>query len=129
MMSALTRAYALAALLAFAACTTPLKPHRAEPADLGAAASEADIVSAMARPGVVTFEKMTVADWHFPNTTRPPGTTEWNIRQLDAQIYFYAIRHPRFGLYLIDAGMPADYESHMGLLLRRTMHQDYDFHL
>lgn len=129
MIRPLWRTLALAALTVLAACATPLSTHRATPADLGTPASEQDIVAAMAQPGVITFEKIVAADWRFANTTRAPGETEWSIRQLDAQIYFYAIRHPRFGLYLIDAGMPADYETHMGPILRRVVRNDYDFQL
>jgi glyoxylase-like metal-dependent hydrolase (beta-lactamase superfamily II) len=127
MKNSLWRALALTAVLGLSACATPLSTRRTEPADLGSAATETDIVAAMNRPGVIQFEKIVSADWHFANTTRPPGATEWSVRQLDAQIYFYAIRHPRFGLYLIDAGMPADYEAHMGPILRRVMRNDYGF--
>jgi len=123
------RTLALAAFAALTACATPLSTRRADPADLGAPAHEANIVAAMQQPGIVSFEKILVADWHFPNTTRAPGTSEWSIRELDAQIYFYAIRHPRFGLYLIDAGMPADYEAHMGPILRNVVRNDYAFQL
>lgn len=129
MSSILWRALTLACALGLSACTTALSTHRAEPSDLGAPTNEAAIVAAMTQPGVVTFEKLVIADWHFANTTRTPGATDWTIRQLDAQIYAYAIRHPRFGLYLIDAGMPADYEAHMGPILRRVVRDDYAFNL
>lgn len=123
--------YAVAALALFAlsACTTPLSTHPVTPSTLGAPVSEASMLASLALPGVVEFEKVTVADWRFANTTHPPGESAWTTRELDAQIYFYAIRHPRFGLYLIDAGMPTDYEAHMGPLLRRVIRNDYAFHL
>ncbi|HVK80629.1 MAG TPA: hypothetical protein VM915_08440, partial [Verrucomicrobiae bacterium] len=123
------RALMLAPLIALAACATPLSTRRAQPAELGQVATETDVVAAMTRPGIVSFEKVVVADWRFANTTRAPGASDWHIRQLDAQIYFYAIRHPRFGLYLIDGGMPADYEAHMGPLLRRVVRNDYGLQL
>jgi N-acyl homoserine lactone hydrolase len=125
----LHRLIVIACALALSACSTRLSTHRVTPSDLGAPATEARIVESMAQPGLVTFEKIVAADWHFPNTTRPPGAAEWQIRQLDAQIYFYAIRHPRFGLYFIDAGMPADYEAHMGPILRGVVRNDYGFQL
>lgn len=123
------RVFALALLLTLSACATPLSNYPATPADLGRAASASDVAAAMMRPGVVEFEKLIAADWHFPNTIRAPGASEWSSRELDARIYFYAIRHPRFGLYLIDAGMPADYEAHLGSLLRGVVRNDYDFNL
>lgn len=125
----LRRMLALAALTALTACATPLSTHRAQPADLGAPVSAQDMIAAMSQPGVVTFEKIVVADWRFANTTRAPGASEWRVRQLDAQIYFYAVRHPHFGLYLIDAGMPADYEAHMGPILRRVVRNEYGLRL
>lgn len=115
----------LAATLTLSACATPLSTHPTAPADLGAPVSEAALLQSLAQPGIVTFEKIVAADWHFPNTTHAPDASAWQIRELDAQIYFYAIRHPRFGLYLIDAGMPADYETHMGPILRRVVRNDY----
>lgn len=115
--------------LSLAACAAPLSRHRAQPADIGAPAAESAIIENMSRPGAIAFEKVTAADWHFPNTTHAPGASRWNVRQLDAQIYFYAIRHPRFGLYLIDAGMPANYEAKMGPLLRNVLRNDYGFQL
>lgn len=129
MPSSFWRAFALTTLLALSACATPLSTRRTEPANLGSAATETDIVASMNRPGVIQFEKVVAADWRFANTIRAPGATEWTTRQLDAQIYFYAIRHPSFGLYLIDGGMPADYEAHMGPLLRRVVRNDYGFRL
>jgi len=115
---------------AAAGCATPLSTHGVERADLGRRpASRAAVIEAMSRPGVIDFEKVVVADWHFPNTTRPPGSAEWSVRELEAQVYFYAIRHPHFGLYLIDAGMPADYQAHMGPILRRVVREDYAFTL
>lgn len=123
------RTMMLAAALSLTACATPLSTHPSTLADLGAPATEANIVAAMSQPGSVAFEKIVAADWHFPNTIRAPGANEWTVRQLDAQIYFYAIRHPRFGLYLVDAGMPADYEAHMGPMLRRVVRGDYELRL
>jgi len=117
---------AFAALLALSACASRLSTTRTTPADLGAPVSEAQMLLALARPSAVTFEKVTVADWHFPNSTRRPGAADWSIRELDAQIYFYAIRHPTRGLYLIDAGMPADYEAYMGPILRGVVRNDYE---
>lgn len=117
------------AALSLTACAVPLSRHPVSEAALGAPATQAAVIESMSRPGVVSFEKVIVADWHFPNTTRPPGAAEWSIRQLDAQIYFYAIRHPQHGLYFIDAGMPGDYEAHMGPILRRVVRNDYGFTL
>lgn len=119
----------LLSVLILSACATRLSTHPVEPANLGAPTTQASMIEAMNRPGVVTFEKIVAADWRFPNTTRAPGATEWSARQLDAQIYFYAIRHPQRGLYLIDAGMPLDYEAHMGPILRGVVRDDYGLHL
>lgn len=123
------RAILVCCALLLSSCASRLSTHPVAPANLGAPATESAIVEAMARPGAVAFEKIVAADWHFPNTTRAPGTSEWHIRDLDAQIYFYAIRHPTRGLYLIDAGMPADHEAHMGPILRGVVRNDYGYQL
>jgi N-acyl homoserine lactone hydrolase len=123
------QAFAAICVLTLAACSTPLSTHRVQPADLGAPATQAALLESATRRGIAAFETIVAADWHFPNTTRAPGTAEWSIRQLDAQIYFYAIRHPRFGLHFIDAGMPRDYEAHMGPILRGVVRDDYGFTL
>lgn len=111
------------------ACAARLSNHAMTASDLGAPVSEAVMLESLARPGIVEFEAATIADWHFPNTIREPGAAEWRIRQLDAQIYFYAIIHPRFGFYLIDAGMPANYENYFGPILRRVVRNDYELSL
>ncbi len=120
---------AICAALALSACASRLNTHPVAPSNLGAPIAEAAVIESISRPGVVSFEKIVAADWHFPNTTRPPGTSEWRIRELDAQIYFYPIRHPRFGLYFIDAGMPDDYAPYMGPIVRGVMHDDYGYQL
>jgi N-acyl homoserine lactone hydrolase len=120
---------AICAAFALASCATPLNTHPVEPSNLGAPSSETTVIEGMARPGVVSFEKIVAADWHFPNTTRQPGAVEWSVRELDAQIYFYAIRHPQFGLYLIDAGMPEDYAPYVGPILRGVIRDNYDYQL
>ncbi len=123
------RMFVLALLALLGGCATPLSTHPTEPADLGRPVSQAEMLAALARPGVLTFEKGVLADWHFPNTIRPAGAAEWTIRELDAQVYVYAITHPRFGAYLIDAGMPANYDDYFGPLLRGVVRNDYEFRL
>ncbi|MGD9814856.1 MAG: MBL fold metallo-hydrolase [Hyphomonadaceae bacterium] len=127
----MNRRQALAACAAFplAACATRLNTHETEPSDLGTPVNQAALLDAMTRPGAVRFEKIVAADWHFPHGVRTEEAGEWTFRQLEAQIYFYAVRHPTRGLYLIDAGMPADYAVHMGPLLRRVVARDYELQL
>ncbi|MDO9337373.1 MAG: MBL fold metallo-hydrolase [Caulobacter sp.] len=118
------KAMLIAALL-LGGCATRLSNHAAVPAALGAPVSEAAMLESLARPGVVTLETFAVAEWHFPNTIRDPGATDWRTRQLDAQIFVYAMVHPRQGLFLIDAGLPADYQSRLGPVLRGVTQNDY----
>lgn len=123
------RALIALSLLLLGACATTLSDHPTRSAVMGAPVSQTAMLDSLARPGNVTLEKAAVADWHFPNTVRDPGTTDWRIRQLDAQIYVYAIVHPRFGLYLIDAGLPADYEAWFDPILRNVVRKDYELTL
>lgn len=123
------RALLALGLLLLGACATTLSDHPTAPAVLGAPVGEAMMLDSLSRPGVVTLEKTAVADWHFPNTVREPGAKDWRIRQLDAQIYVYSIVHPQFGPYLIDAGMPADYEAWFDPILKGVVRNDYSLKL
>lgn len=118
---------ALSGASVLGACATRLSTAPTEFADFGVPVATDLIVERMTQPGRLGFEKIVAADWHFPNTTRPPGDAGWATRELEAQIYFYAIRHPERGLYLVDAGMPSDYERHMGAILRNMVRNAYDF--
>jgi len=119
----------LTAAATLSACATRLSSTPTAPADLGAPVTADQIVASITSPARVSFEKIIAGDWHFPNAIRGPGATDWTVRELDAQIYFYAIRHPGRGLYLIDAGMPSDYARYMGPILRNTLRDTYDFAL
>lgn len=113
----------LAFALAVSACATPTTRHPVTAADLGIPAATSDMEASLARPGVVTFQRVAFARWtggrgafidrDDPRTAGVPKGDE------EATIYAYVIDHPRFGRVLIDAGVSATLEDRLNWVMRR----------
>lgn len=126
------RALIFTALLACAAgCAARLSNHPVTPANLGAPVTRAQMLSALQGAGVGDVEKVIVADWRWSEDFATPGIEppDWRSQPLDGQVYMYVLRHPAHGLYLIDAGLPADAARHLGLVVRRAFAIDETFRL
>jgi N-acyl homoserine lactone hydrolase len=83
----------------------------APPAALGQAGSLAALEAMIDSPGPVTFEKVRAADWSIPLAglvnldnprARAAGLTD---REEPIQIYFYVLRHPERGTFVVDSGV------------------------
>jgi glyoxylase-like metal-dependent hydrolase (beta-lactamase superfamily II) len=109
-------------VLTLAGCATRLSSHPTTPADLGVAVSTSQLLAALQRPGVVSLEKVVAADWTWSEAFATPGVQppDWSNAALAGQVFFYKLRHPTRGLLLIDAGLPADAERHLGFAVRRA---------
>lgn len=104
-------------------CATPTTRHPIMAADIGVAATGSDMEASLARPGVVTFQRVSFARWTAgrgsfidrsdPRTANVPKGDE------EATIYAYVIDHPRFGRILIDSGVSADLEGRLNWVMRR----------
>ena len=106
-------------LLAFAlGCAA--SHHATEPADLGSVSSSDEMFARIADPGPVRFEKVVAADWVVERSgllnldhekARAAGLEDG---QENIQIYFYVLRHPRFGVFLVDSGVETGFRSPEG---------------
>ncbi len=131
MRSILSRRAARVALCAAAlaasvsACATPATHHPVMASELGVASSSSVMEASLARPGVVTFQRVRFATWtggrgtfidrDDPRTASVPQGTE------EANIYAYVLDHPTRGRYLIDAGVSADLEPRLNWVMRRGL--------
>jgi N-acyl homoserine lactone hydrolase len=108
---------------ALSACATPTTRHPVVTADLGAPAATSDMTRSLARPGIVTFERIAFARWtggrgsfidrNDPRTADVPQGSE------EATIYAYLIDHPRFGRVLIDTGVSDGLYDRLNWVMRR----------
>ncbi|MCA9631933.1 MAG: MBL fold metallo-hydrolase [Myxococcales bacterium] len=89
----------------------PASSHPAEPADLGTVRAEADLVHDLERPGPIEFETVVAADWEVPlsgllNLDAPEARAAGlEDRDEPIQIFFHVVRHPTFGLFVVDTGV------------------------
>lgn len=107
---------ALAALALATGCATKLSDHPVAPADLGRPVSATEMMAALQRPGTVRVETIVAADWPFRYVSSAPDKTPpvWEVGELDAQVFFYALHRKGGQLALIDAGLPRDSVRHIG---------------
>ena len=113
----------LAALLA--GCATPASRHLLTPADLGAASRASALEASLARPGVVTFERVRFAQWTAGRGVfidrKDPRTAAVPKGDEEATIYAYVVDHPRFGRVMIDSGVSAELAGRLNRLMRRAV--------
>lgn len=85
--------------------------HEANVSPLGTPQSLAALEASLATPGPVHFERVVAADWKVPLS----GLLDLNHAKAKAsgledaptaiQIYFYTLRHPKHGTFLVDSGV------------------------
>lgn len=114
---------ALAAVLA--GCATPVSRHPLTASDLGVAARSSQLEASLARPGVVTFERVRFAQWTAGRGVfidrKDPRTTVVPKGDEEATIYAYVVDHPRFGRVMIDSGVSAELGERLNGLMRRAV--------
>jgi N-acyl homoserine lactone hydrolase len=90
-------------------CTVTSHPVAKEPMGIPKASSELE--GLLDAPGPIEFEKVVAADWSVPlsgllNLDHPKAKAAGlQDRDEAIQIYFYALRHPSRGLFLVDTGV------------------------
>lgn len=121
--SSLIAGLTLAALLA--GCATPASRHPLTASDLGAASRASALEASLARPGVVTFERVRFAQWTAGRGTfidrKDPCTAAVPKGTEEAAIYAYVVDHPRFGRVMIDSGVSAELGERLNGLMRRAV--------
>lgn len=94
--------------------------HASEPADLGRVASSDEMLALLEVPGPVQFEKVVAADWVVDREGlinldhEKARAAQLESGEEAIQIYFYALRHPRFGTFLVDSGLETGFRDPAG---------------
>ena len=96
---------------ALAACAA--SSHDVAPAALGTPRATADLEALLSIPGPVEVETVVAADWAVERSglinLDHPTAKAAHLEDGDEpiQIYMHALRHPKFGLFLVDTGVEA----------------------
>lgn len=125
----LIRAGVAALCVSLAACATPVTRHALMPAELGAASTTNAMERALSEPGPVVFRRETFAHWtggrgSLLDLEAPASVAAGLVPGAErATIYAYSFKHPRFGLYLVDAGVSEDLPSRLNPVMRYGLDQ------
>ncbi len=131
----LSFAMTLAAVVALASLGCVASHHPVRPGDMGRASSSDAMLAVAQTPGPVQMEKITAANWTvirsgLINLDHPKAKAA-GLEDGDEpiEIYFYVLRHPRFGTYIVDSGVEAAYRDEDGSprvswLVRNAMRTD-----
>lgn len=108
---------------ALSACATPTTRHPVITSDIGVPARTSSMEASLARPGIVSFQRVAFARWTGGRGSfidrKDPRTADVPKGSEEATIYAYVLDHPRFGRVLIDAGVSADLEGRLNWVMRR----------
>ncbi|QSQ21697.1 MBL fold metallo-hydrolase [Pyxidicoccus parkwayensis] len=121
---------AAAGVVGFAASS-----HATQKSALGVARPAKDLLALLEQPGPVELETVNSADWAVERsglinlshpTSKSAGLTDGDE---PIQVYFHALRHPRYGLFIVDTGVEkalrdAPEQSAMSGLVRSAMHME-----
>ncbi len=94
--------------------------HPVQPADLGEARASSEMVALIDQPGPIEFIWVKAADWVVQRSglinLDHPKARSAGIEDGDEAIgiYFYALRHPRFGTFLVDSGVESGFRNPEG---------------
>lgn len=109
--------------------------HATMPAQLGVVRSSDDMVAVLMQPGTIDFEKVVAADWAVDrsgliNLDHPKArAAELEDGPEPIQIYFYALKHPEYGTFIVDSGLASEFRDpasseRIGFLIRQAMNTD-----
>ena len=107
-------------------CATPTTRHPIAISDLGVSSRTSDMEASLARPGIVTFQRIGFARWTGGRGTfidrKDARTADVPKGDEEATIYAYVIDHPGFGRVLIDSGISDQLDGRLSLVMRRGVH-------
>lgn len=97
----------------FLACAA--SHHSTEPSDLGRVSASHEMLAVLAEPGPVEFETVKAADWSvirsgLINLDHPKAIAA-GLEDGDEPIgiFFHVLRHPRFGMFIVDSGIESGF--------------------
>jgi len=117
----------LPALLMLSACSDRLSNHSVIKSTLGTPATSTQMLASVENPGPIVFEKILSMEQHSSRGEQvvldDGRAANAGIENADEtiSIYFYALRHPTKGLFLIDSGIPKNYTDHFGFLFKKAI--------
>jgi glyoxylase-like metal-dependent hydrolase (beta-lactamase superfamily II) len=97
--------------LALSSAGCSLTSHEVRPAAIGVPRSSDVMLAVLDQAGPVTVETVDSADWAVPlkgliNLDHPSAKAAGLVdRSEPIQVYFHAVRHPTYGLFIIDTGV------------------------
>ena len=108
-MKNLVAALVVTASLALGGCAATT--HATQPSSLGVARRSADMLAVVDQPGPVEVESVGSTEWAVTRAglinLDAPKAKAAHLTDSDEpiQVYFHVVRHPRFGVFLIDTGV------------------------
>jgi glyoxylase-like metal-dependent hydrolase (beta-lactamase superfamily II) len=99
------------ALLWFGTLACAASHHPTQPADLGKASASQEMLDVIPVPGPVEFQSLKAADWVVARSglinLDHPKARSAGLEDGDEAIgiYFHVLRHPRFGMFIVDSGV------------------------
>jgi N-acyl homoserine lactone hydrolase len=85
--------------------------------NLGSATSSDAMLEVIDRPGPIALEKVLAANWMVTRggliNLEHPASRRADLQDGDEpiEIYFYVLRHPKFGTYIVDTGLESGFRS------------------
>ena len=107
----------LSALLASLAGGCAASHHPTVQGRLGTPASSDDMLRVINEPGPIVFEKVLAAHWRVIRSGLinfdHPNSVAANLEDGDEpiEIYFYVLRHPKFGTFIVDSGVESGFRT------------------
>ena len=107
----------LSSLLALIGLGCAASNHPTQPADLGESRSAQDLLAVIEEPGPIAFETVKAADWAVArsgliNLDHPNAKAAGLVDgQEKIGVYFHVLRHPRFGLFIVDSGVESGFRN------------------
>ncbi len=106
----------LAAALALTGCA--VSTHATGPSNLGVPRNGGALLGVVDLPGPIEVETIVAADWTVPRAglinLDSPKAKAAGLQDGDEaiQVFFHVVKHPRFGMFIIDTGMERALRDH-----------------
>jgi N-acyl homoserine lactone hydrolase len=91
--------------------------HSTQPADLGESSRSQKLLAVIEEPGPIQFETIKAADWAVVRSglinLDHPKAKAAGLEDGDEKIgvYFHVLRHPDFGLFIVDSGVESGFRD------------------